>query len=230
VLRWLVGVDFQADYIRQYEDSLLSIERPDDEGWTRRGTYLGGASWDSRDNEWSPTWGGLHEVTLALAGPWAGASSIWGRFNATFRWYRPLGTEKLVFAQRLTFDALIGDVPLFELGLFGGLSPTEGYGGREAGRGFFRRRFAAPVKGLSVTELRYQPFEWPIRRRTLGLGFKAFADIGELFRPEAFLADGAHIAGGPGLFIVWDRFFVLRADVGFSSEGVQWYVISSHSF
>lgn len=230
VLRWLVGVDFQADWIQQYEDSRLQMERPSDAGWTRRGSYVGGVTWDSRDNEWSPKQGGLHDATLAIAGPWAGSTEYWGRLHTSFRWYRSLGTKKLVFAQRLAFDALVGDVPLYELGRYGGLFDAQGFGGRRAGRGFFRRRYAAPVKGLSLTEFRYQPFEWPILRRTVGLGFKAFADIGEIFQPDGILADGLHIAGGGGLFLVWDRFFVFRADVGVSREGVQWYVLSGHAF
>jgi hypothetical protein len=230
VLRWVVGAELQADRIRRSDDSLLAQERPDDEGWVRRGSVLGGMTWDSRDNEWSPTWGGLHEVTVAAAGPWAGASATYGRVDATFRWYRPLGTPKLVFAQRLTFDALFGDVPLFELGRFGGLIPVEGIGGRDAGRGFFRRRHAAPVKGLASTELRWQPFEWAIRRRTLGLGFKGFADLGEVFQPDGILADGLRVAGGGGLYFVWDRFFVFRGDFAVSPEGFQWYVVSGHAF
>jgi hypothetical protein len=238
VLRWLVGVDFQADFINfnepegneDWDVSLLAQEKPESEDWTLRGNYLGGLTWDSRSNEWSPTWGGLHDVTLALAGPWAGSTEIWGRLNATFRWYRPLGTEKLIFAQRLTFDALIGDVPVYELGRFGGMLPVQGLGGRKAGRGFFRRRYAAPVKGLSITELRYQPIEFNLLRRTVGIGFKGFMDIGEVFQSDAILADGFRISGGGGLFLVWDRFFVFRGDVAVSREGVQWYILSGHAF
>ncbi len=230
VLRWLVGADVSADRIRPYKGSLLEAERPEDRGWIRRGYVLGGLTWDSRDNEWSPTKGGFHEASIAMAGPWAASSAIWSRFDATFRWYRSLGTPKLVFAQRLTFDALIGPAPLYELGTYGGLERVQGFGGRSAGRGFYRRRFAAPVKGLSMTELRYQPFEFPIFRRTVGLGLRAFADLGEIFRPDGILADGFHIAGGGGLFLVWDQFFVFRGDVGVSPEGVQWYVFSGHAF
>jgi hypothetical protein len=230
VLRWLAGVDVQADRIHPYEDSLLLQERPEDEGWTRRGTYMGGVTWDSRDNEWAPTKGGFHEATVAAAGPWAGASSYWGRLNVNFRWYRSLGTPKLVFAEQLMFDALVGPAPLYELGAFGGFQREEGLGGRRAGRGFYRRRYPGKVKGLAMTELRYQPFEWPILRRTLGLGFKAFADLGEVFQPDGILADGFHISGGGGIFVVWDRFFVFRVDVGASAEGLQWYLISGHTF
>lgn len=230
VLRWVVGADVQADHVQAYDDSLLLEERPEDVGWTRRGTYMGGLTWDSRDNEWSPTKGGFHETTIAVAGPWAASSEIWSRVNVNFRWYRSLGTPKLVFAEQLVFDALIGPAPLYELGVFGGLTREEGLGGRKAGRGFFRRRYAGPVKGLAMTELRYQPFEWSIVRRTLGLGFKAFADLGEIFQPDGILADGFHISGGGGIFVVWDRFFVFRVDVGASAEGLQWYLISGHTF
>lgn len=229
-LRWVVGLDFQADRIRPYEDSLLVQERPEDRGWIRRGGYLGGVTWDSRDNEWAPTKGGFHEATLEIAGPWAASSDTWARLNVNFRWYRALGTPKLVFAQQLVFDSLIGPAPLYELGTFGGLDREEGLGGRKAGRGFFRRRYPGKVKGLAMTELRYQPFEWPVLRRTLGLGFKAFADLGEVFEPDGILADGFHISGGGGIFVVWDRFFVFRVDVGASAEGVQWYVIAGHTF
>jgi hypothetical protein len=86
------------------------------------------------------------------------------------------------------------------------------------------------VKGLASTELRWQPFEWAIRRRTLGLGFKGFADLGEVFQPDGILADGLRVAGGGGLYFVWDRFFVFRGDFAVSPEGFQWYVVSGHAF
>lgn len=231
-LRVVGGYKFDADLVDPYSGSHLEFELPESEGWTRRGSVIAGLSWDGRTNEWSPRWGGLHDVSVEFAAPWLGSSSTWVRFNATGRWYRYLGTEKIIFAQWLSFDAIAGrDIPLYSLGEFGGFLRQPGYGGRLGGRGYYRRRFISSIKAGSMTELRFELIEFRLfQRRYVGLGLRLFADVGKLFVPGRRLVDHIHPSGGIGAYIVWDRFFVLRFDLGLGTEGVRGYLLSNHPF
>ena len=230
LLRWFVGAFFAVDRIEPGPESILADERPQDVGLGRRGHVIGGVSWDRRDNEYAPTNGALHDASLALAGPWMGSSKMWARFNATARWYRALGTPKLVFAQLAAIDALIGLPPLIPLGEMGGLEPDEAFGSRFYGRGIYRRRHIGDVKAAVLSELRYQPFELAVFRWTAGLGIRGFLDLTKVFRQNEPLHAGVQPSGGGGFFLVWDRFFVLRLDAGFAREGFGVYIAGEHPF
>lgn len=197
---------------------------------TRRGSLFGGLAWDSRDNEWSPAAGGLHDASVEVAGPWSGASSTWVRLNASFRWYRALGTDKVVFAQQLLLDALLGDAPFVAQGEFGGFLSREGIGGRYLGRGYFRRRFIGSTKAYASTGIRVEPWEFRLGTWTLTPGIKGFFDVGKVFAWSESIVAGLRPSGGPGAYFVWDRFMVMRADVGFSPEGVAVVVVADHAF
>ena len=230
VLRWFAGATFAVDRFEAYEDSLFAEERPEEEGLQRRGYYTGGLQWDRRDNEWHPSTGAFHEASWSLAGPWAGGSRSWSRFNLLARWYRALGTEKLIFAQAAIIDALIGIPPLIPLGQVGGMEPIEGLGGRFIGRGFYRRRFVGDTKAAVMTELRYTPLDFKLFRWSVGLGVRAFLDTTKVFQPNEALHANVHPSGGGGLYVLWDRFFVLRMDVGYSAEGAGFYLAGGHPF
>lgn len=230
VLRWFAGATFAVDRLEAYEGSLFAEERPEEEGQQRRGYYTGGLQWDRRDNEWHPTTGSFHEASWSLAGPWAGGSRSWSRFSVLARWYRALGTDKLVFAQAAIVDALIGIPPLIPLGQVGGMEPIEGLGGRFIGRGFYRRRFVGDTKAVVMTELRYTPLDFKLLRWSVGLGVRAFLDTTKVFQPNESLHANIHPSGGGGLYILWDRFFVLRMDIGYSAEGAGLYLAGGHPF
>lgn len=232
-LRVVGGYRFDADLVRPYPGSFLDLNMPETAGWTRRASVVAGLSWDGRTNEWSPRWGGLHDVSVELAAPWLGSSSTWVRFNATGRWYRYLGTEKIIFGQWLSFDAVAGrDIPLYTMGEFGGFTRQPGWGGRMAGRGYYRRRFISNIKAGSMTELRFEFIEFRLfKRRYLGFGFRVFADVGKLFVPgRPRFVDHLHPSGGLGIYIIWDRFYVFRFDLGFGPEGARPYLLSNHPF
>jgi hypothetical protein len=227
--RWLVGARFAHDRIRSAPDTLWTAEGNPTEVTMRRGSIFGGLAWDSRDNGWSPKRGSLHDVSIELGGPWVGSTRHYARFNGSVRFYRPLGTPKLVLANQFIADAIVGDAPLASQGELGGLYVREGIGGRDTGRGYFRRRFVAPTKLYASVELRVEPFELKLRKRTLSPALKAFMDVGYVHGPGQ---DDARpiISGGPGFYFVWDRFFLLRVDAGFSSEGFGIYVTTDHAF
>lgn len=227
--RWLVGARFAHDRIQAEPDTRWVQDRNPAALSLRRGSIFGGLGWDSRDNGWSPTKGALHDVSIELGGPWALSSRHWARFNASFRFYRPIGTPKVILANLFIADAILGDAPLVTQGELGGLLVREGIGGRDTGRGYFRRRFIGPVKLYGSVELRVEPHEFRLRKRTLTAGLKAFMDVGYV-RGSSWDDTRPIISGGPGVYFVWDRFFVFRVDAGFSPEGYGVYVTTDHAF
>jgi len=122
------------------------------------------------------------------------------------------------------------NLPLMALGQFGDLPGREGFGGATIGRGFIRRRFIGRYKGLWTSELRFNAFEVSIRDRPLSLGLKGFVDIARV--SDKLVPDfrDFEISGGPGLFVVINRFAVVRLDVGISREFMAMYVLGSHAF
>jgi Omp85 superfamily domain len=227
--RWLVGVRFAHDRIESELDTRWTAEGNHTEARLRRGSIIGGLAWDSRDNGWSPTRGSLHDVSIELGGPWVASTNNFARFNGSARFYRPIGTRKVVLANQFLADAILGDAPLVTQGELGGLFVREGIGGRDTGRGYLRRRFVGPIKLYTSVELRVEPYELRIRKWTFTPALKAFMDVGYVRKPGQ---DDARptISGGPGVYFVWDRFFVLRVDAGFSPEGYGVYVTTDHAF
>ncbi|TPV94789.1 MAG: hypothetical protein B7733_13330 [Myxococcales bacterium FL481] len=229
-LHSIAGLRWAVDSIDAEPQSHVAVERPEDIGVRYRGSVIVGASWDRRDNEWAPTLGGQHDVTAEFARPWAGASTTFTRINASFRWFRWIGTPRLVLAQRLLYDHVLGDPPLYTLGEFGGLWPIDGLGGRYSARGFARQRIIGAHKMASSTELRLDLFGFHLGARHIGVGTKAFADVGKAAVPRQRWRKNLRHSIGGGIYVVWDRFFVVRLDVGASNEDVQWYVSSGHMF
>ena len=228
--RWFIGARFSWD--RQQPDlvSLYADEVSPRETRVRRGSMLGGIAWDSRDNGWSPKRGSLHDVSLELGGPWLASNQTWARLNASTRFYRPLGTDKVVLANQFIADFILGDAPLVPLGELGGLYPLEGIGGRDAGRGFYRRRFIGRRKLYASAEIRAEPWEFRIWRWYVAPGVKIFTDVGSAAEPPRLWSQRPHLSGGGGVYLVWDRFFVMRFDAGVSEEGYGLYVTANHAF
>ena len=227
--RWFVGARFAHDRIEAKEDSRYVADGHPPELTLRRGGIFGGVAWDSRDNGWSPVRGSLHDLSVELGGPWVASTRHWARFNGSARFYRPLGTPKIILANQFIADAILGDAPLVSQGEFGGLLVREGIGGRDTGRGYFRRRFIGPTKLYASVEFRVEPYEFRILGRTLTPALKGFMDVGYVRGPGQ-LGVRPIVSGGPGLYLVWDRFFVFRIDAGFSPEGRGVYFTTNHAF
>lgn len=228
--RWFVGTRFAYDDLQADPDSRYALDTNTTRVKLRRGGVLGGIAWDSRDNGWSPVRGSLHDASVELGGPWMASSRTWVRLNASTRFYRPLGTDKLILANQFLADVIVGDAPLVSQGEFGGLLVREGIGGRDLGRGFYRRRFVGRRKLYASAELRFEPYEFKILRRYVSPGLKVFTDVGSAAAPPRFLSRAPHISGGGGAYLIWDRFFVLRFDAGVSEEGLGLYVTANHAF
>ena len=107
--RWLLGARFAHDQIRSAPDTLWTDEGNPTDLTLRRGSIFGGLAWDSRDNGWSPKRGALHDVSIELGGPWVASTRHWARFNGSARFYRPIGTPKVVLANQFIADAILGE-------------------------------------------------------------------------------------------------------------------------
>lgn len=230
VLRSYTGLSYHADRIIAYENTKFAEERPYDAGWTRRGVVRVGLVWDSRDHEAYPRRGSLSDVTVDAGGPFTGSTHGWGRVHATMRHYWTLGTPSLVLAHRVTFDSLWGDAPFVPLGDFGGLTPVDAIGGMTAGRGWMRRRFVGKHKAFASVEVRFDPIEFKIRRKVVGLGMKGYVDVGMVSQTLTGLPNHLLVSGGPGVLLIWDRFAVIRMEGGFSRETKGFYLMTEHAF
>ena len=84
---------------------------------------------DSRDNEPAPTEGWWLEGSVRAAAPLWGSTWTWAGFNVTLRGYQylplfPTLQRRLVLANRLTVDGVVGDIPTQELARLGGSQDT----------------------------------------------------------------------------------------------------------
>lgn len=230
MFRGFVGYRFEFDRFEAAPDAFLSIDLPDALGTERRGLYYVGLAWDSRDNDYAPRRGGFHDVSVASAGEWAGATRRYTRVNLSLRQYQRLGHDRVVLAMSLLGDGLFGDVPLVPKGEFSGLVYREGIGGLYTGRGYVRRRFQGDTKVHGSTELRVALFDMPILRWSLTPGLEAFADGGWVWDPSGDRHGAGAISGGAGMFFIWDHFEVLRVEYGFSPEGASLVLAAQQAF
>jgi hypothetical protein len=230
LFRGFVGYRFEFDRFDAEPTSFLAVDRPDALGVERRGLYYAGLAWDSRDNDYAPRSGGFHDVSVASAGEWAGATRRYTRVNLSLRQYQRLGHDRVVLAASFLGDALFGDVPLVPKGEFSGLVYREAIGGLYTGRGYVRRRFQGDTKIYGTTELRFELFDMPVLRWALTPGLKAFVDGGWVWDPDGDRHGAGAISGGAGMFFIWDHFEVLRVEYGFSPEGASLVLAAQQAF
>jgi hypothetical protein len=175
---------------------------------------------DDRDNEAAPIRGYWVEATVRGAHrAWLSDYDYFG-FNVTLRGYTPLGTDRLVLADRVMFDGLVGDAHTLELSTPGGVQRyARFYGSLNDGRGIRLGRYVGKVKALQQAELRWTYASFGVAGARVDLGALAFVDLG--FVGEDFGALGEMFANplpstGGGLRFALDENFVVRADVGVS--------------
>ena len=182
--------------------------------------FQAGAMLDNRDNEPAPTRG------YWIEGSVRGAFSLFGDdwryfgFNTTLRGYVPLFTERVVFANRLVVDGIIGNAPIRELATPGGTQRYTGYGSFNAGRGIRQRRFIGEAYAMNQAELRVLVLPFTVFKVPVDLHLLGFADVG--FVGAEFSDFGRMFAtplpsGGGGLRVALDKNFIVRADLGFSA-------------
>jgi hypothetical protein len=174
---------------------------------------------DQRDFEPAPTRGYWAEASVRAASKALGGDYDHVGFNLTWRGYLPLGTDRLVLADRVMADGLVGDAHTLELTIPGGFQRYTFFGSYNAGRGIRLRRYVGKVKAMNQAELRWTPWSPVVAGVPVDLTVLGFSDLGfvgsEFTEIEQMFETPLPTAGA-GLRVAVDRTFVVRADVGVS--------------
>lgn len=228
-----VTYGFRRTEVITSEGSLLGALRPRGTKGGSTGQLAAGVLWDVRDDEADPTRGGLWELGVRVADPMTGSRYRFAGVTAGWRGFWSVVPGRVVVAQRLTFDHLMGDVPFFEWPNLGGMNPSEGIGGMSTVRGVPRNRYAGATKAVSNSEVRVNAFQFNLLRAPVRVGALALLDLGRAWHPG--VDDGAwyrwHPGVGAGLRLT-RRAAVVRFDYALAPEtgrqGV--YVTFGHMF
>lgn len=214
-----VGYHFRYSSVHPYTDSALAKAAPLGLSGGTSGEISVGFIWDTRDDEGDTTSGGLLDAELRVSDPFTGTRFGYAGFTLGVRRFVPLWRHELIFAQRVLFDGLVGQVPFWEWTRFGGIGGTEGIGGMFSVRGVPEDRYQGDVKVVSNSELRFYPFTLPVLGAPLKIGAVAFLDLGRVWQPGA--RDGSfwewHSGAGGGLRLVRGE-AVIRLDCGVALE------------
>lgn len=232
-LELFAGYGYHWVRVIPYEASMLERAAPRGLEGGSHGQVFTGATWDTRDNESDPTRGGVEEIALRFSGSPTVSDYTYAGVTLSERRYFQLGSPKLIFAQRVVFDFLMGDVPFFEWAAFGGVSGGEGIGGMSSVRGVPRNRYQGKVKAVSNSELRFYPFAFQLLGEPVKVGGVAFFDMGRVWHEN--VTDGPWHAWHPGVgggLRLARRAAVVRFDVGVATETRRpgLYVTFGHMF
>ena len=189
----------------------------------RYGELSAGVRFDTRDNEFAPTRGMFHELSVrGAAHAFGGESNVVGA-NITLRLYqRPIPDYwRLVLAIRLLADVASNGLPFYEMPATGGISEDgqlngpDALGGRSSIRGLSLDRYQGTVKLLGNAELRW-------RFLSIGefeIGTVAGVDVGRVWARLGTSDVGPfHVGSSVGLRLAWSHHLVVRADVGLTPE------------
>lgn len=223
-----VGADYIFYRTTIYNGSLVQQDlqnRPADikgDGNFAVWLFTAGIAWDSRDNEVGPISGQYHTFTLrGSPGGMHSAPYRYGGVNLALRTYLPLWRPFLVLAMRAAGDALVGDVPFFNLP-----ESSDGYtlGGVTGVRGIPAQRYSGKGKVYGNIELRIQLARQRAGDQDLLWGLVAFADAGRVWAHLRYdpLLDGTGFGikygAGGGIRVQLGSTFVLRGDVAWSPD------------
>ena len=195
------------------EQALLGIEG----GWTN---YLKlGVVYDTRDNEPAPTRGVWSEVIVELSNQLLGSDYTFSRVMVTDRRYYQI-LKDLVYASRVVFETMDGDVPFYEMSSFAGsFKKEEGLGGAKSVRGMRRNRFIGKTKLFANLEVRWTMFRFQKWNQNFFVATNLFADIGRVWQENPTLTlKNFQLARGAGMRIGWNQNFIVAVDMGNSNE------------
>ncbi len=212
----MIPGDFQDAFA--YPGSLYDQDFPGGERGVVSAVQLG-VMVDNRDYEPAPSRGYWIEASVRGAHGVIGSSYDHVGFNTTLRGYLPLGTDDLVFADRVMFDGLVGDDSTIDLSMVGGFQRYTFFGSFNAGRGIRLRRYVGKVKSMNQAELRWTFARPKIAGAKFDLGVLGFSDTGfvaeDFQRIDTMFSTPLPSFGG-GVRVGVDGAFVVRADVGVS--------------
>ncbi len=175
-----------------------------------------GVAYDSRDHEPAPHAGLFVDAAVRGSAPWWGSAFTFAGATLTARGYTPLvPSRRVVLAERLIADVVLGDAPVRERQRVGGLVELPALGGQELGRGVRLARFATPIKLVTQHELRCDLAHVDVLGKELALVAVGFVDAGvALWRLDR---EPALVVGvGTGLRVEWNHTFVMRLDLAMS--------------
>lgn len=195
-----------------------------------------GVAYDSRDSEIVPSRGMFHSVTARVS-PKLGSVFPYSyqQLNVQLRFYRTL-TPRNVLAFRAVGDAMLNNVPFYELARY---DDTSAIGGALAVRGVPGYSYYGKVKVFGNLELRTHIRQFKAWSRRFRFGVATFFDAGRLW---SALTDertdldgnglGLHYGLGGGIRLQQGRTFVIRADLAWSPDAspVAGYVLANHIF
>jgi outer membrane protein assembly factor BamA len=224
---------------------------PYDEGTTLLATELGlgpsegprtwsnsvrlGLVWDTRDREVGPRRGVWSDVLVQRVAEALGSDVGYTRWTVTDRRYFPLGSERLVLANRFLLQGVQGDAPVQDLfTVQTSFKQREGLGGAETLRGVLKNRLVGRGLFLWNAELRWQALDLEVLGRSTHVVLNAFLDSGRVWAENVQLGDAwkdlSHGWGG-GVRIGFGESFVAGVDVGHSDEATaQLYIGSGYLY
>ncbi|MED5372034.1 MAG: BamA/TamA family outer membrane protein [Myxococcota bacterium] len=214
--QYILPGDFQEDSPWDY--SLYGMDFPGGEQGLDT-MVQAGLMLDNRDNEPSPKRGYWVEGSLRTSIPGVSDWDYWG-FNTTLRGYTPLGTERVILADRFVADGIIGDAPTMGMSRAGGATIYEFYGGQRAGRGVRLRRVIGKARFMNQTEIRATVWSPQVGPAQIDVTPVVFLDSGYWASEWSDLGTGQNEAfvwgTGGGLRLAFNKNFIIRADVGVS--------------
>ena len=207
----LYGVNINAS--ARFKNSFVTL--PPQETETKTIALGGKFQWDTRDNTFYPTTGNLANVTIQVFSEAFGSDFDYRAYEAEYNHYMPM-SERDVLALRGYGRTVDGDVPFFDLSMFGQHNDLRGY---EAGK--YRDKLMLATQG----EWRHMLNDW--------LGVVAFAGVGEVAPdPASLTADDLLWSAGAGLRfrIARDNPVNFRIDLAEGKDGTTFYMSVTEAF
>ena len=242
---------FTKDEDKKLPDTVTLFDKYVEYGYISAGEATGGAhpylhggiTYDTRDRQQNPR-RGIHADAFLTYYAGLGSMSNYNnlKFNAAWRHYLPIITNRLTLAYRFgTQLTLAGDCPFYLNTYLNQLYMQrvvyEGLGGANSVRGIMRNRILAPGVAFANLELRTQIFSFKVGKNQFYVGLNPFVDAGMVVQPyddvptdpilyeladptpgniSPFVDDSRlhslHLSGGCGLKLAMNDNFVLSVD------------------
>ena len=202
--------------------SFMNTERPT--GWNGSTYSFFEVAYlkERRDSEFRPRNGYTFAAGTKIALPYISTNMI-GLVFSEAKYFHDFITDRefpsLIFAQKVTANQTIGDVPYW-------FAPS--LGGTPSLRGFIYRRFVGKGMIQSNTELR----SWLVKLPWLEsqVGVSAFMDNGMVYDGNFANPQGGTTFGFGGFMSIFSRDYILKYEMGFSKEGAGVYIGSGFAF
>ncbi|MBX3258510.1 MAG: BamA/TamA family outer membrane protein [Labilithrix sp.] len=185
----------------------------------------GGLVYDTRDNEITPHRGSFDNYALRLSGATPVRAGVYsGGANIIVRRYVPIAGP-FVFAARGFVDAMVGNVPFYDLSQGGAFIPIDLPGGAQGVRGVPNGRYSGLVKVVANVEVRVTHLRFRMFGDDFRVGNNVFFDAGRVFAkygrdPRDGTGLGLKYGVGVGVFVVWGTAAVFRVEFAYSPDAV----------